>query len=135
VVPIQQEQRPADASERYDQQRPKRIRRGPESKHQDRNNDEADRGLRATPRNTSRYGTGIRRRLTANCFGIHRDDGVARRYGLELAMVLGNLVKAIATGLVYEAGYFSDTLVVQARKTILTASPSIRSSGSPSSIV
>jgi acyl dehydratase len=62
-------------------------------------------------------------RLTADCFGIHRDDAVARRYGLERAMVPGNLVTAIATGLVYEAGYFSDTLVVQARKTILYRQP------------
>lgn len=56
--------------------------------------------------------------LTGDRFNIHRDDRFAKYCGLRAAMVPGNLVVAVATGLVYEAGYFTDSLVVQARKDV-----------------
>jgi acyl dehydratase len=55
--------------------------------------------------------------LTNDRFGIHTDAAFAKSLGMKGTMVPGNLVVAIATGQVYQNGHFSDSLVVQAKKT------------------
>jgi acyl dehydratase len=61
--------------------------------------------------------------LTGDRFNIHRDNGFAQSFGLKGAMVPGNLVIALSTGLVYAHGHFTDTLVVQASKNVRFVQP------------
>jgi acyl dehydratase len=61
--------------------------------------------------------------MTGDRFGIHCDDDFARAHGLREAMVPGNLLVALATGAVYANGHFSESLLVQARKTTTYRAP------------
>lgn len=61
--------------------------------------------------------------LTSDRFGIHSDDAYAKQFGMQGAMVPGNLVVAIATGQVYKHGHFTHTLVVQSKKTTIFIEP------------
>ncbi len=61
--------------------------------------------------------------LSGDAFAIHTDDDFARRCGLEGAIVPGNLIIAIATGLIYRTGYLSESLFVQGSKSVTFLRP------------
>src|SRR5258708_3617435 len=61
--------------------------------------------------------------LTGDAFRVHKEDAFALACGLKGAIVPGNMVTAIATGLVFRLGYCSESLFVQARKDVRFVEP------------